>query len=66
MCDTGKALDFSASLVRDQENGGSNPLAPTTLFRISDLTSHENLKSAWSWDRRSLVKRTSRLPIAES
>jgi hypothetical protein len=32
-------MDFSGpwNLVRDQEVGGSNPLAPTTLFRINDL-----------------------------
>jgi len=29
---TGKSLIFRIFLVRDQEVGGSNPLAPTTLF----------------------------------
>ena len=32
-------------LVRDQEDGGSNPLAPTTLFRISDLQ-HTKIRRA--------------------
>jgi len=31
-CDTHKALEFSDFLVRDQEVGGSNPLAPTIVF----------------------------------
>jgi hypothetical protein len=28
-------------LVRDQEVGGSNPLAPTNYFKISNLQEHE-------------------------
>jgi hypothetical protein len=32
-------------LVRDQEDGGSNPLAPTTFFRISDLQ-HTKIRRA--------------------
>ena len=41
-----------SGLVRDQEVGGSNPLAPTTLFRISYLHHGKNLKSAWSMGKK--------------
>ncbi len=33
-------------LVRDQEDGGSNPLAPTNSFRIDDLQYAKELKTA--------------------
>jgi hypothetical protein len=38
-------------IVRDQEVGGSNPLAPTT-HRISYLHHGKNLKSAWSMGKK--------------
>ena len=53
-------------LVRDQEVGGSNPLAPTNSFGIDNLQHAKERKTAWCADRRSIVKKTSRLPIAES
>ena len=53
-------------LVRDQEVGGSNPLAPTNSFGTDNLQHAKERKTAWCSDRRSIVKRTSRLPIAES
>jgi hypothetical protein len=34
---SGRSAAWLARLVRDQEVGGSNPLAPTTPFRINDL-----------------------------
>src|ERR1700722_1996476 len=34
---SGRSAAWLARLVRDQEAGGSNPLAPTTLFRINDF-----------------------------
>jgi serine/threonine protein kinase len=53
-------------LVRDQEDGGSNPLAPTNSFGTDNLQHAKERKTAWCSDRRSIVKRTSRLPVAES
>jgi hypothetical protein len=43
-------------LVRDQEAGGSNPLAPTTSFRTSNLQAQRWSRSAWSRARRSMVQ----------
>jgi hypothetical protein len=43
-------------MVRDQEVGGSNPLAPTTFFRISALQHTKNPMSAWSETMRSFFK----------
>ena len=61
------STDFGLSrLVRDQEDGGSNPLAPTNSFGTDNLQHAKERKTAWCSDRRSIVKRTSRLPIAES
>ncbi len=34
---SGRSAAWLARLVRDQEVGGSNPLAPTTLFISNDL-----------------------------
>jgi hypothetical protein len=34
---SGRSAAWLARLVRDQEVGGSNPLAPTTLFMSNDL-----------------------------
>jgi hypothetical protein len=34
---SGRSAAWLARLVRDQEAGGSNPLAPTTLFISNDL-----------------------------
>ena len=34
---SGRGSAWLERLVRDQEVGGSNPLAPTTSFKISDL-----------------------------
>jgi hypothetical protein len=53
MCDTGKALDFSACLVRDQEDGGSNPFAPTSSIGTSNLHGKKKAKTAWIPTRRS-------------
>jgi len=53
-------------LVRDSEDGGSNPLAPTISFTINNLQACEESWSAWSWHTRSIVKRMTRLLIAES
>jgi hypothetical protein len=44
---SGRSAAWLARLVRDQEVGGSNPLAPTTCFRVQRFTPHENAKSAW-------------------
>ena len=44
-------------MVRDQEVGGSNPLAPTTFNRISELQHRKSSKSAWRKTRRSVVRR---------
>src|SRR5215469_11791241 len=48
-------LGIFDKLVRDQEVGGSNPLAPTTFNRISDLQHRKRSKSAWDNTRRSMV-----------
>ena len=53
-------------LVRDQEDGGSNPLAPTNSFGTDNLQHAKERKTAWCSGRRSIANRTSRLPIAES
>ncbi len=44
---SGRSAAWLARLVRDQEVGGSNPLAPTTSFRIRDLLHTKNPESAW-------------------
>ena len=41
-CDTHKALEFSETPVRDQEVGGSNPLAPTTYIPLLQILSVES------------------------
>jgi hypothetical protein len=42
---SGRSAAWLARLVRDQEVGGSNPLAPTTSFRSSDLL-HTKMRRA--------------------
>jgi hypothetical protein len=44
---SGRSAAWLARLVRDQEVGGSNPLAPTTSFKIRDLLHTKNPESAW-------------------
>ena len=61
-----KRLRIFEFLVRDQEGGGSNPLAPTNSFGTDNLQHAKERKTPWCSERRSIVKRTSRLPIAES
>jgi hypothetical protein len=43
---SGRSAAWLARLVRDQEVGGSNPLAPTTLFRINDLGNRKVARKA--------------------
>src|SRR5260370_18578192 len=43
-------------LVRDQEDGGSNPLAPTTSFRPNNLRPQGWSPSAWRRARRSMFQ----------
>jgi len=43
-------------LVRDQEDGGSNPLAPTIHFTISNLQATQSLLNAWCLAMRSMVQ----------
>ena len=43
-----KRLRFFETMVRDQEDGGSNPLAPTICFGINNLQPCEEAWSAWS------------------
>src|SRR5215469_6587123 len=50
-------LGIFDKLVRDQEVGGSDPLAPTTFNRISDLQHRKRSKGAWRNTRRSVVRR---------
>ena len=38
-------------LIRDQEVGGSNPLAPTNYFAISNLRTRKWSSSVWSQSR---------------
>ena len=44
---SGRGSAWLERLVRDQEVDGSNPFAPTTSFRMSDLSHTRNRKSAW-------------------
>jgi hypothetical protein len=43
-----KRLRFFETMVRDQEDGGSIPLAPTISFAINNLQPCEEARSAWS------------------
>jgi hypothetical protein len=45
---SGRSAAWLARLVRDQEAGGSNPLAPTTLFRSTIYIKRERLEYAKS------------------
>src|SRR5712692_190259 len=44
---SGRGSAWLERLVRDQEVDGSNPFAPTTSSRMSDLSHTRNRKSAW-------------------
>ena len=45
-----------SGLVRDQEDGGSNPLAPTNPFTIDNLQQAKERKTAWRSAMRSMVQ----------
>src|SRR5215469_17883694 len=51
-----EALGFFDCIFRDQEVGGSNPLAPTIFFRTNELRYPEKLKSAWLWASKSVLQ----------
>ena len=47
-------------LIRDQEVDGSNPFAPTTSFRTSNLQYTKKPKAFWLWARHSFFKSPAR------
>ena|SRR5208283_222009 len=51
-----KRLRIFEFLVRDQEDGGSNPLAPTNPFTIDNLQQTKEPKTAWRSTMRSMVQ----------
>src|SRR5437016_4999224 len=55
-----KHLGYFARLVRDQEVDGSNPFAPTTSFRTSNLQYTKKPKAFWLWARHSFFKSPAR------
>jgi hypothetical protein len=48
-----KRLRIFEFLVRDQEDGGSNPLAPTNSFGTDNLQHAKDRKTAWCRARKS-------------
>ena len=50
-------------LVRDQEDGGSNPLAPTNYIAVNNLRERERSSSGWLRTRGSMVKIYSPQPL---
>src|SRR5437667_11569603 len=52
-------LDVLYRLLRDQEVGGSNPLAPTTSFRANNLQQRKVPTTSWLCAKRSVVQMSS-------
>jgi len=62
-CEPPQGFRFSDFLVRDQEAVGSNPIAPTNYFTISNFQAHELWLIAWCWARRLIVQVLSLRPL---
>src|SRR6266566_9696238 len=56
---SGRSAAWLARLVRDQEVGGSNPLAPTTSFRANNLQQRKVPTTSWLCAKRSVVQMSS-------
>jgi hypothetical protein len=63
---SGRSAAWLARLVRDQEVEGSNPFAPTTSFRASNLRHIKKRKTSWLWSRHSFFKSFARNPSSSS